>query len=223
MLYVGGLFRAERVQHRLPVAGRMQAALNTQLGDQFGKAEAAGNDADGTDNGRRLGIDSVRRAGQPVAAGRADIFDKGIDLDVVFRRQVADAPGDQRRLHRRAARRIDRQRHRRQVLGLEGAFDARRQPLQAETPPEAAHGADDAGQRQHRDDGFGRAPALDGHERAKGIDDAHGPTITAIPRHGESNSPFPYRVAARRPDWSRRRAAPAAARPGFRPPLPCGP
>ncbi len=99
MFHLGRLFRLERIEHGLLVAGRMQAAFHPQLFDQALQAESARHHTDGTDDGGRIRIDFIGGAGQPVAARRGDVFGEGDDRDLLFVGQLPDAAGDQGRLH----------------------------------------------------------------------------------------------------------------------------
>ena len=73
MLDVSCLFRSEGVENGFFVASRVQAALDADLLDQLRKPEAAGDNADRADDRAVVGVNLVRRAGQPVAARGGDI------------------------------------------------------------------------------------------------------------------------------------------------------
>ena len=116
---------------------------------QLGKAEGSGNYPDGADDRAVIHPDMIARTGQPIAARRRDILDKGMNRDRLFRRQPPDARGNQARLHRRSARRIDHQRHGRR-FHPKGLFDQR--PKAGIVEP-ARSRADHTGKADHRHEG----------------------------------------------------------------------
>ena len=107
------LLRLERVEDHLGLAGRVDAALHPDLAHRVDEAEAGGDDADRADDRRRIDDDLVAGAGDHVAARRADVLDEDDDRLLLLLGERADALVDQVRLDRRAARRIDDERHRR--------------------------------------------------------------------------------------------------------------
>ena len=125
-LHVLGLLRQERIEHRLVLARGVEPPLDADLLDQLVEAERAADHADRADDGGCIGDDLVGRAGDHVAAGRRDILDEGDHRHLLLVGERADAPVDQMRLRRRAARRIDRQRDRADVAHGEGALQRAR-------------------------------------------------------------------------------------------------
>src|SRR5215813_6621413 len=117
------VLRQERVEHDLVLAGNIEPALDAELLHEPGKAERAANDPDGADDGGGIAEDLVSGAGDHVAAGGSDILGKGDHRTRILGRELADAPIDQVRLHRRTAGRIDQQRDRPRVTHLEGALE----------------------------------------------------------------------------------------------------
>ena len=129
----------------------MQAPLDPQALDRLIEAEARGNHANAADDRRFVGVDLVAGERQPVAARRRHVLGEGEHANPGFRRQRADAPENQRRLHRRAARRVDRERHRLDAVEVEGALEraldrGERQPAAQRPDP-----ADDAAEAHHAD------------------------------------------------------------------------
>ena len=108
---VVGLFRQERIEHRLVLAGGIEPALDAELVHQLGKTEGAADHADRADDGRAVADDLVGGTGDHVTAGGGDVLREGDHRLGLFGREFADAAIDQVRLHRRAARRIDQQGH----------------------------------------------------------------------------------------------------------------
>jgi hypothetical protein len=148
------LFGPKGVEHRLALARGVHAPLDADARDQVLKAETRADDADRAHD--RMGIDDdlVGGAGEPVAAGRRHVLDEGDHLHALLVRQQADALGDQCRLHRRAARRVERQGYRLGAANVEGALEQRRHRFdrQAATAQHAARG-DDSRQADDGNDG----------------------------------------------------------------------
>ena len=104
----------------------MDPALDAVARDELLETEPRGNHADGADEGVLVGPDLVGRRRQPVAARGRDILDEGEDRHPSSSDEPADARGDQRGLRRRAAGRVDHERHglgraRRNALSISGA------------------------------------------------------------------------------------------------------
>src|SRR5262249_5358352 len=97
------ILRQERVEHGLVLAGHVEPAFDAELLHQLGKAERAADHSDGAENGGRIAEDPVPGAGDHVAAGGGDIPGKDDHRTRVLGRELADAPINQVRLHRRAA------------------------------------------------------------------------------------------------------------------------
>ncbi len=76
------------------------------------EAEARADHADRAEERGLLAEDLVAGERQPIAARGRHILGKGDDRDALLVGQLADAAKEQRRLHRRAARRIDDDRDR---------------------------------------------------------------------------------------------------------------
>ncbi|MGY4297988.1 hypothetical protein ACVWXN_006083 [Bradyrhizobium sp. i1.4.4] len=89
-------------------------------------------------------------AGDHVAAGRRDVLDEHQHGQLLLRRELLDAQIDLARLHRRAAGRIDHQRHRLGVpvrkCPLQHPRDARKRHARAQR----RHRTDHTGQPHHR-------------------------------------------------------------------------
>ena len=121
-LDVAGILRQERVEHGLVFARCIEPALDADFGNQLVEAERAADHADRADDRVGIGDDLVGGAGDHVAAGSRGIFHEGNDPAIFLLSQVADAAEDQMRLRRRAAGRIDGERHCRGVAHGEGAI-----------------------------------------------------------------------------------------------------
>ena len=150
-LHVLRLLRQERIEHHLALAGGVEPALDAELFHQLGEAERAADHADRADDRKGIADDLVGGAGQHVAAGGADILDEGDDRKLLFLGQLPDAAEDQMRLRRRAARRIDDQRHGARVAHREGALQRAGDRSTSISPGRngVTH-ADDARQPHHR-------------------------------------------------------------------------
>src|SRR5207237_10597648 len=83
---------------------------------------------------RYLRIDLVAGKRQPIAARSGDILGKGEDRDALLLGELTEAAVEQRRLHRRAARRVDRYRDRAEVPEPE-------RPVERWTMAQQRHGA----------------------------------------------------------------------------------
>src|SRR5262249_22095668 len=99
--------------------------------------------------------DLVARAGEPIAARRRHLLDEDKHRDVLLARELADTAEDQRRLHRRATRRTNRQRHGPPTLRLKPALELGRHAAQTQAAAERPDLADDAGEAHDADDGGG--------------------------------------------------------------------
>ena len=131
----------------------IEPALDSELRDRLLKAEAGIDDSDAADDGVVVHEDLVRRRREPVAAGRGDVLDEGHHGHVALRGQGADAVVDERRLRRRAARRVDLQRDGLEPRLAEGPLQQGPRALHADAPAEHAGPADHAGKahdRNHR-------------------------------------------------------------------------
>lgn len=161
--------RREGVEQHLLVAGGVEAPFDAVALDQPMQPEAGRHHADGADDGAFVGPDLVRRAGQPVAARGRGILAEGEDRHLLLFRQIADPLGDQRRLHRRPARRVDDQRHRLLVLGREGALQQRGDAGQRQAGAERTALADDPGQADDGHQRPGLAPGAEGEFGEEGF------------------------------------------------------
>jgi hypothetical protein len=127
----------------------VDAPLDAELFEGLGKAKAGEDDADGADDGAGVGDDLVAGGGDEIAARGRGILDEDDDVLVVLGREVANTLGNQPRLHRRAAGRIDDDGH--GVAGhLEGAMEERGHGLDIDAAG-ALVGGDDAVQAHDRD------------------------------------------------------------------------
>ncbi len=99
--------RAERVEPRLVLAGRVEPPLDTDPRDRVSDPEAAADDADGADDAQLVRDDLVPGAGEPVAARCANLGNHGPHFRTLLFGVAADAGCDQFGLNRRAAGAID--------------------------------------------------------------------------------------------------------------------
>ena len=88
------LLGQERVEARLGLARGVEPPLDTDPLEQALEPEALADHSDRADDRRGVGVDLVRRAGEPVAAGRRDVFAEGEHRHVVL---VGQARGCGRR------------------------------------------------------------------------------------------------------------------------------
>ena len=102
-----GFFRQKRVEQGFALPGGVEAPLDAEPLDQLVEAEARADDADRAEERGLLAEDLVAGERQPIAARCGHILGKGDDRHALFLGKLADAAVEQRRLHRRAARRID--------------------------------------------------------------------------------------------------------------------
>jgi hypothetical protein len=100
----------------------MDATLDAELFDRLDEAEARHDDADRADDGGRISDDLVAGGGDEIAPRGGGVLDEDDDVLAVFIGMVADALGDEARLHRRAAGRIDDDGDGRRGLEGEGAL-----------------------------------------------------------------------------------------------------
>ena len=147
------------------------------------EAEAAADHADRADDRGGVANDLIGRAGDHVAAGRADIFDEGDDRELALGGKLANAPEDQVRLHRRTAGRVDRQRHRARMPHRESPLQHAGDTAEREAGTQWHDRADHARQPHHRHDRNVaaqlcwqyRPQQLDGLIDPGGIGFCHGP------------------------------------------------
>lgn len=85
----------------------VEAAFDADACDEVGEAEAAAADADRGDEAHRVGVDLIGGAGDPVAAGGADVADDGVYLDLRLFGAAADEARDEVGLDGRAAGAVD--------------------------------------------------------------------------------------------------------------------
>src|SRR5690606_32437340 len=142
-LDVLGLFREEGIEGGFVAAGGMDAPLDAELGERLDEAEAGEDDADGANDGRRIGDDLVAGGGDEIAARGGCVLDEDEDGLASLVGQIADALGDETRLDGRAARRIDDDGDGRSRLDGEGALEKRGDGSDVE-PAGAWLGSDDA-------------------------------------------------------------------------------
>ena len=119
---LGGVFRQKRIEQRFALARGVQPPLDAEAVDQPRHAEPRGDDADRAEQRRFFGVDFVAGERQPITARRRDILGKGEDRHAFLLGELADAAEQQCRLHRRATRRVDRQRDAAETRDREGAL-----------------------------------------------------------------------------------------------------
>ena len=157
------LLRKERIEHRLAFARRVEPPFDTELLDQLVEPERSADDADRADDRGGVAHDLVSRARDHVAARGGDVLDEGDHRPGVLLGKLADTLMDQMRLNRRAARRVDGQRHGGSRLHGEGALQRARHRREREPGLERRREADDAGQPHHRNDSAVAAQAARQH------------------------------------------------------------
>ncbi|KTT88509.1 hypothetical protein NS44R_15105, partial [Mammaliicoccus sciuri] len=121
--------------------------------DRLLEAEAAADHADRAEDRGRIAIDLVARAGDHVAAGGRDVLGEHQHRQFLLGCQLADAQIDLARLHRRAARRIDHQRHRLGIPRTKGALQHLGDAGERHAGPQRRHRAYHARQPHHRHHG----------------------------------------------------------------------
>src|SRR3974377_2250805 len=85
----------------------MEAPLDAEPLDQLREAEARADDADRAEDRGFLAEDFVAGEREPIPPRCRHILGKGDDRNVPLLGELANAPEEQRGLHRRTARRID--------------------------------------------------------------------------------------------------------------------
>src|SRR5262249_61246276 len=106
----GGVFWVsgqEWIEHRLVPAGGVEPTLDAEPLDRLLEAEGTADHADRTEDRRGIAENLVARTRDHVAAGGRDVLDEDQHRQLLFRRELLDAPVDLARLHRRAAGAID--------------------------------------------------------------------------------------------------------------------
>ncbi|MCY1541593.1 hypothetical protein D9M68_772940 [compost metagenome] len=92
------------------LARGIDTALDTQLAHRIDEAEGGRRHADRTHQTGLVGVDLIRRAGNVIGTGRAQIGDHRVDPDVLVRlAQPTDLVIDVAGLHGTAARAVDAQ------------------------------------------------------------------------------------------------------------------
>lgn len=132
-LNVFRVFRFKRIKERLVFARRVDAAFDAEARNGFVKAETAGNDADGADDGTFIGVNLVSRQRQDVSARCAHILNEGQYGLLFFPSQSANRLADETRLHGRSAGRIDRQRNRLEIARFKRGLDGLLKALERQT------------------------------------------------------------------------------------------
>ena len=150
------LLGLEGIERALVGAGRVNAPLDAELLDGLDEAEACRDDADGADDGRRVGIDFIAGDGQVVAARGRDVLAEDVDLLVLFLSELTDAAEDEARLDGRAAGGIDHDGDGRCTRKVEGLLDGTGEGREGNAGPERRGHADGPGQPQDRNDGAAR-------------------------------------------------------------------
>ncbi len=142
----------EGIEHRLALAGGIEAALDADALHQAGEAEAAGNNADRADDRTRVDDDLISCGGDHVAAGSREVLDRDNDPLVLLLGKIADAAEDQVRLGGGAAGRIDDQSDGRRGLVREGALERAGDAFKGQAGAKRRSAADRSRQTNHRDD-----------------------------------------------------------------------
>ena len=100
--------RRKGIQEGLAFAGMAHAPLHPQLVDGVDKAEPGGDDPYGTHQTGLVGVDLVRRHGDVIAAGGAQVANHRIDGEVrALALEAVDLVVDATGLHRTAPRAVD--------------------------------------------------------------------------------------------------------------------
>src|SRR5262249_23830981 len=73
-LHVVRVFRQERVEHGLVLAGNIEPTIDAELLHQLAKPERGADDPDGADDRGRIAEDLVTGTGDHVAAGGSDVL-----------------------------------------------------------------------------------------------------------------------------------------------------
>ena len=81
---VARVFGLEGIEHRLALAGGVDAALDADLFDQASEAKTGGDDADRADDRIFVRVDLIAGEREHVAAGGRDILGEGQDLHALF-------------------------------------------------------------------------------------------------------------------------------------------
>jgi len=153
-VHILGVLRQERVGKAFRLPRRDHPPFNPLLCHEFGEAKAGKDHPDRPHDRTGIDPDLIRRTGQPIAARRCHILDKGVDRQLFVIRQPPDAGGDQAGLHRRSAGRVDDQRDSRRFAAREGPLDQRGEACVRQR---ARAGRDAALQPDHRNKGaFGQ-------------------------------------------------------------------
>src|SRR6195256_3123624 len=149
-VHVVRLFRQERVEHGLALARSVEPPLDSKLLHQVDEAEGAAADPDPAHAGGGMADDLVGGAGDHVAAGGDDVLGEGDHRNALLLGELPDAAVDRMRLHRRAAGRIDQQRHRPRAAHAERALQRTRDARQGDPRAQRLQQADGAGKPDHR-------------------------------------------------------------------------
>ena len=163
---IGRILRQKRIEQRFAFSCGMEPPLDAKALDQAVDAKPGRNNADRAEKRGLFGIDFVAGQSEPIAARGGDILGKGEDRDRLLLGELADAAEQERRLHRRAARRVDRQRHTGEPRQRKGAVEG------IGMAPQGQRGAplprpDDAVEAQYRDGRRRIAKPLDRQEFQK--------------------------------------------------------
>ena len=84
------VFRQERIQHRLVLAGGIEPALDADPFDQLLKSEGAADHADRAQDRGRIAENLVARTRDHIAARGRDILDEHQHRQFLFRGELAD-------------------------------------------------------------------------------------------------------------------------------------
>ena len=138
-------FLAEGVKPGLILTRRIEPPVDAELFHQTGKAETTADHPDRANNRCWISKNFVGRAGQPIAPAGGHVFSEGQHRHLFLVGELADAGGDQVRLHRAAARRVDQQGDGGDILGLERLFNVGGEAFKVEHRAAAAQRAAVAG------------------------------------------------------------------------------
>ena len=146
---IGRVLGEKGVEQGFSLAGSIEAALDAEPADQLGEPEARADDADRAEKRGLLTKDFVPGERQPIATRCRHILGERDNRNPLLVGELANAAEQQRRLHRRSARRIDDEGDRDEIGDTKRPVDRRGVAFQRDpTPPGPSH--DDAVEAQHR-------------------------------------------------------------------------
>ena len=139
-LNILGFLRQERICKGFGTPGGHHAAFNPLPVQHLVEAKTCKNHPDRADQRALICPDMIGSTSQPIAARGRDIFDEGMHGHLLFIRQAPDTGGNQARLHRRTAGRVDDKRHGGR-LARKGPVNDRSQPRIIQGVAAGANGA----------------------------------------------------------------------------------